>query len=51
MPKFNYSSNAAQTTKNYDDYTQKIATFTSNELDYLGIALYGDKKVKWKNKV
>ncbi|MDR6226017.1 DUF2000 domain-containing protein [Desmospora profundinema] len=37
-------SNAAQTTKNYEDYTQKIAQFTKNDLQYLGIAIYGDKK-------
>ncbi|ABR47734.1 conserved hypothetical protein [Alkaliphilus metalliredigens QYMF] len=37
-------SNAAQTTKNYDDYTHKIAQYTTNELKYLGIAVYGDKK-------
>nr|WP_255258869.1 DUF2000 family protein [Bacillus cereus] len=37
-------SNAAQNTKNYNDYTQKIAIFTSNDFDYLGIALYGGKK-------
>lgn len=37
-------SNAAQTTKNYKDYTEKIASFTSTDLAYLGIAIYGDKK-------
>lgn len=37
-------SNAAQTTKNYEEYTQKIATYTKENLEYLGIALYGDKK-------
>ncbi|MDA7028427.1 DUF2000 domain-containing protein [Bacillus sp. CLL-7-23] len=37
-------SNAAQTTKNYEDYTKKIATIPSDDLDYLGIALYGEKK-------
>ncbi|TCK92577.1 hypothetical protein EDC19_1726 [Natranaerovirga hydrolytica] len=37
-------SNAAQTTKNYDDYTKKIAQHTTDELEYLGIAAYGDKK-------
>ncbi|MBD1381489.1 DUF2000 domain-containing protein [Metabacillus arenae] len=37
-------SNAAQTTKNYEEYTKKIATFSSNDLEYLGLALYGDKK-------
>lgn len=37
-------SNAAQTTKNYEEYTQKIASFTVNDLEYLGLALYGEKK-------
>ncbi|MEQ2528451.1 DUF2000 domain-containing protein [Bacillaceae bacterium CLA-AA-H227] len=37
-------SNAAQTTKNYEEYTQKIATYTSEDLHYLGIAIYGDRK-------
>ncbi|MGI8386961.1 DUF2000 domain-containing protein [Robertmurraya sp. P23] len=37
-------SNAAQTTKNYDEYTQKIAAYSANDLEYLGLALYGDKK-------
>lgn len=37
-------SNAAQTTKKYEDYTNKIAQFTSEDLEYLGITIYGDKK-------
>ena len=37
-------SNAAQTTKNYEEYTQKTATFSANDLEYLGLALCGDKK-------
>ncbi|OIJ21866.1 hypothetical protein BKP45_04005 [Anaerobacillus alkalidiazotrophicus] len=37
-------SNAAQTTKNYDDYTEKISQYTTNDLKYLGIAVYGEKK-------
>jgi hypothetical protein len=37
-------SNAAQTTKNYDDYTNKIVSFTNENLQYLGIAIYGYKK-------
>lgn len=37
-------SNAAQTTKNYEEYTEKIASCTANDLEYLGIALYGNKK-------
>lgn len=37
-------SNAAQMTKNYEDYTKKIAQFSTEDLQYLGIALYGEKK-------
>lgn len=37
-------SNAAQTTKDYGEYTEKIATFSGNDLEYLGLALYGQKK-------
>lgn len=37
-------SNAAQTTKTYEEYSKKIATYTSEDLNYLGIALYGDRK-------
>ena len=37
-------TDAAQTTKTYDDYTEKIAAVPSEGLKYLGVALYGDKK-------
>ncbi|MEC1719802.1 DUF2000 domain-containing protein [Schinkia azotoformans] len=37
-------SNVAQITKNYDEYMNKIASFTSNDFEYLGIAVYGNKK-------
>lgn len=37
-------TDAAQTTKTYDDYTEKIAAVPSEGLEYLGVALYGDKK-------
>ncbi|MGP7819621.1 DUF2000 domain-containing protein [Niallia sp. 01092] len=37
-------SNVAQISKHYDDYTAKIASSTINDLRYLGIALYGEKK-------
>ncbi|WP_017754081.1 DUF2000 domain-containing protein [Calidifontibacillus oryziterrae] len=37
-------SNVAQMTKNYDDYRDKISTFTKDHLQYLGIAIYGNKK-------
>ena len=38
-------SHIAQRERNYQSYTQKIAGFSADELSYLGIALYGDKKV------
>ncbi len=37
-------TDAAQTTKTYEDYTQKIASVPTEKLSYLGVALYGDKK-------
>ncbi len=37
-------SDAAQTTKTYEEYTQKIANYSSEDLHYLGIALYGNRK-------
>lgn len=37
-------SNTAQTTNNYEGYIKKIASFTSADLEYLGIAIYGNKK-------
>lgn len=37
-------SNVAQMSKHYDDYIDKIAACTKNDLKYLGIALYGNKK-------
>jgi hypothetical protein len=38
-------TDAAQTTTTYDDYIRKIGSMSTDELSYLGIALYGDKKV------
>ena len=38
-------TDAAQTTTTYDAYTSKIGAMSTEELTYLGIALYGDKKV------
>jgi hypothetical protein len=38
-------TDAAQTSKTYEEYQQKMATRTSEELRYLGVALYGDKKL------
>lgn len=37
-------TDAAQTTKTYDDYTRKIAAISSEGLKYLGVVLYGNKK-------
>jgi hypothetical protein len=37
-------SNMAQMTKNYDDYMNKIASSSSGDIQYLGIAVYGNKK-------
>ncbi|MEK5322895.1 DUF2000 domain-containing protein [Aeribacillus sp. FSL M8-0254] len=37
-------SNAAQSTNSYEEYTDKISTFTEHDLEYLGIAIYGAKK-------
>jgi len=38
-------TNAAQTTKAYEYYEQKIKTMDYDDLDYLGIAVYGKKKI------
>lgn len=38
-------TNAAQTSKTYEEYTEKMAARTAEELKYLGVALYGDKKL------
>ncbi|MBM7870709.1 hypothetical protein JOC70_002203 [Clostridium pascui] len=37
-------SNAAQTTTTYEVYTEKISKLTTNDLEYLGVAIYGDRK-------
>jgi len=37
-------SDAAQTTTDYESYTRKIASHNSDDLGYLGIALFGDKR-------
>ncbi len=36
---------ATQTTKSYDEYSQQFASTPVEELEYLGIALYGSKKL------
>lgn len=38
-------TDAAQTTKNYADYRAKLGSTSSDKLSYLGLALYGKKKV------
>ncbi|MDW6004671.1 DUF2000 domain-containing protein [Vibrio mangrovi] len=38
-------SNIAQTTKNYEDYSNKLASVQNEDIEYLGIAVYGDKKI------
>lgn len=38
-------TDAAQTAKKYDDYIRKIKAVPSGKLGYLGVALYGDKKM------
>jgi hypothetical protein len=37
-------TDAAQTTKNYEDYMNKISSTQFDDLQFLGIAIYGDKK-------
>jgi len=38
-------TDAAQTSHFYEDYTQKIAAVPTEELRYLGLALYGKKEM------
>lgn len=38
-------TSAAQTTTNYEDYSRKLEGTPVEQLEYLGIALYGSKKV------
>ena len=37
-------SDVAQRTKDYEDYAGQLKATKSNDLRYLGIALYGDKQ-------
>lgn len=37
-------SDAAQTTKNYADYQEKLSRCRAEDLNYLGLALYGPKR-------
>ncbi len=40
-------SSAAQSSRTYEEYAEKLAQSDAEQIDYLGIALYGDnKKVK-----
>lgn len=38
-------TNVAQTTKTYEDYTKAISLASLEDLEYLGIAIYGSKKL------
>ena len=38
-------TDAARTSKTYEEYTEKMAVSATEELGYLGVALYGDKKL------
>ena len=38
-------TDAAQTAKTYDEYKDKVGAVPSGRLGYLGVALYGDKKL------
>lgn len=38
-------TDAAQTTTTYEDYTRKLSQLRSEELRYLGVVLYGPKKL------
>ena len=38
-------SNVAQSTKNYQDYPEKLSATKAEDIEYLGIAVYGTKKI------
>ena len=38
-------TNVAQKTKTYDDYSELLSTTSQDELEYLGVAIYGAKKL------
>lgn len=38
-------TDAARTSRTYEEYTKKMATSASGDLEYLGVALYGDRKL------
>jgi hypothetical protein len=37
-------TDAARTTLNYEEYTKKIGTAATDELEYFGVAIYGPRK-------
>lgn len=36
--------NIAKSTRNYEDYSSQLERMSEDEIEYLGIAIYGDKK-------
>lgn len=38
-------TDAARTSRTYEEYTKKMAASASGDLEYLGVALYGDRKL------
>ncbi len=38
-------NHAAQMTKNYEDYSKHLSDISATSLEYLGIAMYGSKKI------
>ncbi len=38
-------TNVAQKTKTYDDYSELLSTTSQDELEYLGVSIYGSKKL------
>lgn len=38
-------TDVAQTSRTYEEYTKRMAVCAPEELEYLGVALYGDKKL------
>jgi hypothetical protein len=37
-------TDAARTSKNYEEYERKLASRETGDLEYLGLALYGERK-------
>ncbi|KEA62610.1 hypothetical protein ADIMK_3082 [Marinobacterium lacunae] len=38
-------TNVAQTAKHYEDYSEKLESYAPEQIEYLGLALFGPKKV------